>query len=155
MSGRGKLHWRALFGWIGALTGLVGGGPSTAAPASADTPAGDYRPATAVPASWQAFARRLQSSFQERLASEDDLADKFRDALAARPAATDALTVRAWILPTGQIERLEFDQLDPLVAARLRVVLSHGDVGVPPADMLQPVRLRLVLRPQTPPAQVQ
>jgi hypothetical protein len=155
MSGRGKLQWRALVGWIGAVTGLLGAGPSVAAPASDGAPASDYRPATAVPASWQTFARRLQSSFQERLAAEDDLADKFRDALAARPVAADALTLRAWILPTGQIERLEFDQLDALVAARLRVVLSQADVGAPPADMLQPVRLRLVLRPKTPPAQMQ
>lgn len=148
-----KLRWQAALGWIGAFTGLLGAGTGVAAPASTDAPRSDYRPAMSVPASWQAFARRLQSSFQERLASEDDLADKFREALAARPAATDALIVRAWILPTGQIERLEFDQLDPLVAARLRVVLSNADVGVPPADMLQPVRLRLVLRPNTPPAQ--
>jgi hypothetical protein len=150
---RGRLHWRAVFGWIGAFTGLLGGGPRNAAPGSTDAPAGDYRPATSVPASWQSFARGLQSSFQERLASEDDLADKFREALAALPTATEAVTLRAWILPSGQIDRLEFDQLDPLVAARLRVVLSQGDVGAPPADMLQPVRLRLLLRPSTPPLQ--
>jgi hypothetical protein len=151
----GPVRWRAVFGWIGTFMGLVGAGVSVAAPASGDTPRSDYRPATSVPASWQAFARRLQSSLQERLASEDDIAGRLREALAARPVATDALTVRAWVLPTGQIERLEFDQLDPLMTARLRVVLSHADVGVPPFDMLQPVRLRLVLRPKTPAAQEQ
>lgn len=155
MSGGSKVHWRALLGWLGAFTGLLGTDPVVAASPSPDASASDYRPATSVPASWQAFGRGLQSSFQERLDSEEDLADKFRDALAARPAAPDALTLRAWVLPTGQIDRLEFDQLDALVAARLRVVLSQADAGVPPADMLQPIRLRLVLHSKTAPEQRQ
>ena len=155
MSEGGRVHWRAVFGWIGAFTGVLGAGPSGAAPASAEVPQGNYRSAASAPASWQGFARQLQNRLQERLASEDDLAEQFRDALAKRPAASDALTVRAWVLPTGQIERLEFDQLDPLVAARLRVALSRTDVGMPPADMLQPVHVRLVLRPNPPPAQRQ
>jgi hypothetical protein len=155
MSEGGKVRWRAVFGWVGAFTGVLGAGPSAAAPASAEAPQSNYRSAASAPVSWQTFARQLQSRLQERLASEDDLGQQFREALAKRPAASDALTVRAWVLPTGQIERLEFDQLDPLVAARLRVVLGRADVGMPPADMLQPVHVRLVLRPNTPPMQGQ
>jgi hypothetical protein len=146
-----------MFGSIGAFTGLLGATPgataATAAAVSTEAPHSDFRSAAEAPASWQAFAMQLQRRFQERLASEDDFADRFQEAIAMRPMGADRLMVRAWVLPSGQIERIEFEQLDPLVAARLRVLLSHADVGTPPADMLQPVHVRLLLRPKEPPGQ--
>jgi hypothetical protein len=147
-NGSGPQRWRGLFGWIGAVTGLLGAGPGEAASAPTAAPLSDYRAAAAAPAAWQVFAKQLQSRFQERLAAEDDLAERLQEALAKRDTASNgAVTVRAWIRPTGQIERVEFDPLEALVAARLRVALGSAQVDPPPADMLQPVHVRLVLRP--------
>jgi hypothetical protein len=50
-------------------------------------------------------------------------------------------------LPDGKIERVESDGLDPVAAISLRALLAGEGVGVPPSDMLQPLHLRLTLRP--------
>jgi hypothetical protein len=146
---------RAVFGWMGALGGLLGAAPTPAAADPAPAPQGDYRPAEAAPPTWQAFARQLQSRFQEKLA-EDDVAQQVQEALArakAANASADVLAVRAWILPDGQIERVEFGQTAPLLAVRLHALLSRVNVGAPPPDMLQPVHVRLSLRPKDQPGQ--
>jgi hypothetical protein len=157
MNGNGTLRWSAIFGSLGAFTGLLGAAPAAAAGASMAVLRSDYQSAASAPAAWQAFAKQLQSRFQERLAAEDDLIRQFQEALAKRTKDADApgaaLTVRAWILPGGQIERVESDQLDGAVATRLRALLSRADVGPPPADMLQPLHMRLSLQPKDKPEQ--
>jgi hypothetical protein len=113
----------------------------------------DYRPAAAAPTAWQTFAKQLQNGFQEQLAA-DDVAQEVQRAMAARVSGGNApaeVLVRAWILPSGQIERVEFNQIAPLFAIRLRAILSRANVGAPPADMLQPVHVRLSLRPKEQP----
>jgi hypothetical protein len=159
MNGDGTVRWRALFGWAWAVTGLLGTAADAAAATSIVTSGSNYQSARSAPAAWQAFARQLQGRLQERLAAEDDLAQRFQQALAERAThvstPADALTVLAWILPNGQIDRVEFEQLDPVVAARLRVLLNTADVGAPPADMLQPVHVRLLLRQKDQPGQGQ
>lgn len=152
---RGR-QWRALFGWLGTMGGLLGAGA-----AASTTPAvaqrGDYRAAASVPAAWQAFAGQLQGRFQQRLAADDDAAQRFRAQLEQRAesggAAPVAVTLRAWILPDGRIERVEFEALDQGTALTLRTLLMHGDVGAPPPDMLQPLHLRLTLRSNDQPVQ--
>lgn len=148
--------WRkSLLRWTGAVATGLTGAASASAGAAADRVADSFLPAAAAPAAWQAFAQRLGSRFQDTLATAD-VARELSGALAARAkstpaaagnAAADVLPVQAWVLPDGQIERVEFGTIDPLVAARLRVLLSAVNVGAPPPDLLQPVHVRLLLRP--------
>jgi hypothetical protein len=141
------------------LTGAVATGLAGAAPEAAAAPATvpqSYLPAAAAPAAWQAFSQQLGIRFQEQLAA-DDMAQALQEALAARAktgnASANVLMVQAWILPSGQIERVEFERIDPLLTARLRVLLSRVNVGAPPPDMLQPVHVRLSLRPKDQPGE--
>jgi hypothetical protein len=117
----------------------------------------EFRSADSAPAAWQNFAMGLQSRFNQRLAADDKDVREFGDELAKRYAGTgvEPLTfvARTWISPGGKIQRLEFDGLeDQEVAAKLRALLTRGDVGAPPPDMLQPLRLRLALQPKAQPA---
>lgn len=151
MSGQGR--WKAALGWLGALGGLAGTAPSPAAAqatAQATTP-GEYRPATAAPAAWQAFSTMLRGRFEAQFAA-DDVVQMVEKALAqqGKPGgAADTVTVRAWILPSGEVSRVEFNDVDPALAVQLRALLSGVNAGgPPPADMLQPVHLRLALRPK-------
>ncbi|WP_426435369.1 hypothetical protein [Bradyrhizobium genosp. P] len=145
-------RWKPLVRWLGAVTGLLGAGLGNATPTAAQS--SDYQPAAAAPAAWQAFARQLQDRFQQRLAADGDTARQFRDEMAKRGGSAKAtpatLTIRTWILPSGKVERVEFDGLDQDIAVYLRAVLIRDDVGAPPPDMLQPLHLRLTLRPKEP-----
>jgi hypothetical protein len=148
-NGRGRSGWlRRLLCSAGALAALsdvnAAGTPPTAAEG------GGYRSAGAVPAAWQEFARQLQGQFQRRLASDDEAARRIQDHMAKRALGERALPpliVRAWISPIGAIERVESDGLDDVGAVTLRALLAGVDVGPTPSDMLQPVHLRLSLRP--------
>jgi hypothetical protein len=136
-SARPTVWWKRAFRSFGA--------PSVAT--AQDTA---YRSASAAPASWQEFAKQLQVRFAQRLVSDDEGAAKFRDYLTKRAEA--GITplkpgVRVWVLPNGKVERLEFDGLgDDDVAVNLRALLMRGNVGAPPADLLQPLHLRLSLQ---------
>lgn len=148
---------RRAFRSLGAVIGLfaVGLCAGTSAVPAQDT---DYRSATTAPATWQAFAQQLQSQFVQRLAADDKEAHSFQEFMAQRDAGPNAppltFVARTWVLPDGKIERLEFDGLDDKdVAVHLRTLLTRDNVGVPPPDMLQPLRLRLSLRPKEPPAE--
>ncbi len=62
--------------------------------------------------------------------------------------APAALTMQTWISPDGKIDRIVFEGLnDRDVEVRLRALLGRSDVGAPPPDMMQPLRMRLSLRP--------
>jgi hypothetical protein len=140
-----------LLRWLGAATGVVGAGLGTGA-ASVVAQQSDYQSAAAAPVAWQQFAKQLQDLFQQRLAADEEGARRIQDDMAKRAGAANAtpasVIARTWILPDGKVERMEFDGLDPDVAVDLRTLLARGDVGVPPSDMLQPVHLRLSLRPK-------
>jgi len=148
--------WKRIFRSLGTVAGLftAGLGAETSSAAAQNS---DYRSATAAPSAWQEFAKQLQSRFQQRLAADDATARKFQDYLAkhagGKGATPRTLVVRTWILPDGKMERVEFEGLDDAaVAVDLRAVLIGGDVGAPPPpDMLQPLRLRLSLRPNDEP----
>jgi hypothetical protein len=149
--------WTRFVCWLGAATGLFSAGLGVATP-SAVAQRTDYRSAAAAPAAWQAFAKELQSWFQQRLAADDDAARQFQSQLEQRgkvDATPVALTMRAWILPDGKVARVEFDGLDPEIAVSLRALLSGGDVGAPPPEMLQPLHLRLSLQAKDQPRQGQ
>ena len=151
--------WKKIFWSLGAVTGFLtaGLGAGASSVAAQDT---DYRSASTAPASWQEFAKQLQDRFQQRLASDDEQGRKFQDYMAKRGKASSTtsltLVVRTWVMPDGKVERLEFDGLnDDVVAVDLRALLARGDVGAPPLDMLQPLHLRLSLRPEDQPGQGQ
>jgi len=156
MSGSGKSGRRSRFGWLAALAGLLGASANAVAAGavvSEAAPKGDKQ--SAVPAGWQAFATRLQREFQVRLAEENDAIRLFHDEMVKRAGhadvSTETLAISTWILPSGKIERIEFGQLDPAVAMRLRQILLSVDAGPPPPDMLQPLRMRFSLRPKDQP----
>ncbi|MEW6639084.1 MAG: hypothetical protein AB1586_01170 [Pseudomonadota bacterium] len=135
--------------WLGAATGVITVGlGSSAVPAVAQR--ADFQSAAAAPAAWQAFAKQLQSQFQQQLAGEDVAARQVRDSMAGHGADASpvSVVVRAWILPSGTVEKIDFDNLEPDVARPLRTLLIRDNVGSPPADMLQPLHLRLSLRPR-------
>lgn len=108
----------------------------------------NYRSATTAPASWQSLATELKDRFEERLGADNDGARRMRDAVTKfEQQSTLMLVVRAWIAPTGKVERLEFDGLDDAdIAVELRALLASVAVSPPPSDMLQPLHLRLSLR---------
>ncbi len=150
---RAAAWWRRLIWSLGAALGLI--------PAAAGTGSGsaiaqsiDYRSAAAAPAAWREFATQLQGRFQQRLAADDAGARKFQNFMAMRTgnAAPRAFVVRTWVLPSGKVERIEFDGLDDDdVAVNLRALLVTVDGGKPPSDMLQPLHLRLSLQPKDQP----
>jgi hypothetical protein len=107
----------------------------------------EYRASAAAPAEWGAYAQRLRSLFRDEL-SDDDIMRSLataRDRAAAekRPMT---FTVRAWITGDGKIARLEFSGLDETATSAVRARLMRTDVrAAPPADMLQPIHLKLSL----------
>ncbi len=146
--------WQRLVWSLGAATGLLSGAAAAgSSPAAAQ--GGEYRAAAAAPAAWQDFARLLQSRFQQRLAADDKDARSFQDYLAKLDGdkANLAVVVRSWIAPDGKVARVEFNGLDDDAAVSLRALLVETEVSAPPAGMLQPLHLRLSLRPKEQPEQ--
>lgn len=146
--------WRRVFRSLGAVTGLFAAAATTSVASAQEA---GYRSAPAIPASWQTFAKQLQGRFEQRLAADDKDARSLQDYMAKRDAGPNApplaFVVRTWVLPDGKVERLEFDGLDDReIAVYLRTLLIRGNVGLPPPDMLQPLRLRLSIRPKPQPA---
>ena len=132
------------------FAGLLGGTLGSV-PAPVVAQGSDYRAAGTVPAAWKEFATQLQRRFEQRLAADDDAVRRFQDEMAKRGeggASAMSLIVRTWILPNGKIGRIEVDGPDRDIAVDLSALLTGGDVGMPPADMRQPLHLRLSLHPK-------
>jgi hypothetical protein len=101
-----------------------------------------------VPASWQAFAARVQARFHERLSEGDDAAQKVRTAFQedARAGGGTFVLARVWVEPAGIVTRVDFHTPNNDLQTALREALLHNDIGVtPPTGMLQPLRLKLFL----------
>lgn len=137
---------RRLIRMLASVTGLVpmiiGPGPGASAQQL------DYRPAAEAPAAWRAFAAELQTRLQERLANDDEATRRFHAFMEQNnKSAITSVTVRTWVAQNGRIERIEFDSIDDAtVTVNLRALLADTSVSAPPADMLQPLRLRLGLQ---------
>jgi len=116
---------------------------------------------TEVPQTWIAYAQIVGEQFQRSLEAYDDTANELHafleDRMQHAPADTipSTVTVRAWIGNDGAVTRVAFDSLGDAQADNdLRALLMAHAIGVsPPADMRQPLRVRLVLeaKPDTPP----
>ena len=148
---RGRMSWwRKIFRPVAAMAGLIVASADTkAAPVTEER--GEYRSATTVPETWQAFARQLQQRFEQQLAGDGDGARRIQDYLMRRNGGADApalkLVLRAWVLADGKVSRIEVDGIDDAgMRVELRALLMAGGVGAPPPAMLQPLHLRLSLR---------
>src|SRR5262249_12074031 len=107
----------------------------------------EYRASTEAPAEWRAYAQRLQGLFKDEL-SDDDMIRSLAAAgdKAAKEHVPATFRVRAWVAADGKVGRLEFSGLDAATTSAVRARLMRTDVGAsPPADMLQPLHLKLSL----------
>jgi hypothetical protein len=153
--GRRRLGWwAALLALVGATSDVPRFGLSTVA-AQPEV----HRLAAQAPPSWQEFAQQLQSKLVQRLATRAEAVGRLANQMAGG-ADTDGaeprtVTARVWVSRDGKIERLEFDGLDDATAKELRTLVSRDEVGQPPPDMLQPIHLRLSLRPKSDQQQMQ
>jgi len=138
------------FGFLLACVAAVTGVGDAAGPASAGTLG--YRSGVAVPAAWKRYAELVQFRFVEWMSGDAEAAYRFhlfmenRVIDSAEPPA--ALTVKTWIGDDGIVRRIDFPSLgDAQAEEDLREVLVGQDIGeAPPADMLQPLYLRLSLQ---------
>jgi hypothetical protein len=142
-----RATWKRIFRSVAAATGLLAVGiGAEASPITAAN--GDYRPATAAPEAWRAFARQLQGRVEQRLAGDDGRARHLQDYLTRHSQGDDAppltFVLRTWVLADGKVNRVEFDGIDDAdVIGDLRALLIDDNVGAPPPEMLQPLHLRL------------
>ena len=104
-----------------------------------------------APAHWVAYARQAGTTLQARL-SEDagELVTRLHAHLAQRAdhPVPGPVMVQVWISGQGREERSAFDSLGSTQAdADLRALLASRPLPPPPADMRQPLVLRLRLQP--------
>jgi hypothetical protein len=155
-SGNSRTTWRHRTArWLGVAAGAlavtVGGKPSLteAAPdeGKASATSATTSSAMQIPVAWQDFAKSLQRQFQERLASNNDAALRFHDAmarLAGEMKPAPSVLLRVWIMADGRLDRIEIDGRASDQASR-DLVAAVGGVDRPPSDMPQPLRMRLSL----------
>jgi hypothetical protein len=110
----------------------------------------DYRSSKAVPAAWTQFAQLVQDQFKALLEANDGTADRFRLFLKNRAVngdgSSNALLVHVWVGADGKIERVQFPTLsDRQADTDLHMLLERGNIGAPPADMPQPLHVKLAL----------
>jgi hypothetical protein len=111
----------------------------------------DRPTAQAVPAAWSRFAQHAMDQFKMGLDANDGTAGRFRLFLKNRGAGGDpeayTLPIAVWIGADGKVARLDFPPLrDPQAEADLHRILEGREIGPPPSDMPQPLRLKLALK---------
>jgi hypothetical protein len=111
----------------------------------------EYREASKAPPHWAQFAKLVRYRFEDWMGADDEVCNRFRAYLREHRGKEDGppelLEVRAWLNPDGTVEKVTFPPLNNAQAdADLRKILARGNVGeAPPPEMLQPLRLRLLL----------
>jgi hypothetical protein len=108
---------------------------------------------TDVPQAWINYAQLVGAQFQRSLEGYDDTANELHAYLEdrmqhpQRDTVPSMVDVRAWIGADGSVTRVAFDSLgDAQADDELRAVLMAHSIGLlPPADMRQPLRVRLEL----------
>jgi hypothetical protein len=129
--------------YAGAALGL---GAMGIAPAPAQNTA--YLPSQAAPDSWRRYALLAQRQLRDRLAVDDDMTRDVRKRLQrSEPHSTPlAIVVSLWVASDGRIDRVEADGVDEEVRRALGLILAGERLlAAPPADMLQPMRVKLSL----------
>src|ERR1700692_4603329 len=101
--GRRESHaswWWRMFRSAAASAGLLAAGIGAEA-SPVDLANGNYRPATAAPETWEAFAKHMQEKCEQRLAGDDKKARRFQDYLTRRREKSDApplsAVLRTWV----------------------------------------------------------
>jgi hypothetical protein len=131
---------------IAGRLGLAAPARKASAPVSALVQIAGYRSSGGAPAAWRQFALAVQSGLERRLSVEDEIHRLFRPHGTAGDTLVRAVKARVWIAETGEVARLEFDDVHEKLAIALREVLAGYRVNaVPPSDMLQPLHLKLSL----------
>jgi hypothetical protein len=128
--------------YVGVALGL---GTAGIAPAPAQN--AGYLPSHSAPDSWRRYALLAQRQLRDRLAVDDDMTRDLRKHLqrSGSPSAPLAI-VAIWVGPDGRIDRVEADGVDGETRRALDLILSDEKlVAAPPADMLQPMRVKLSL----------
>jgi hypothetical protein len=111
----------------------------------------DYREAGTAPPHWIQFAKLVKYRFEDWIAADDAVANRFRAYVREHAGKDDGppptLAVRAWLNPDGTVERVSFPPLgDAQANDDLQTILKRGNVGeAPPPEMLQPLNLRFSL----------
>ncbi|WP_349544567.1 YbaB/EbfC family DNA-binding protein [Paraburkholderia acidicola] len=113
-----------------------------------------------VPQPWIDYAHQVGRQFQASLETDNDAANQLHQFLEDRilnakgDTPPPAIVVRAWIGANGAVTRVEFDTLgDAKADATLRQMLTaHPIAEPPPADMRQPLRVRLQMTATAAPA---
>jgi hypothetical protein len=124
---------------------------SSLLPGAAWSQLSDYREAGAAPPHWIQFAKLVKYRFEDWMAADDAVANRFRAYVRERAGKDDGppptLAVRAWLNPDGTVERVSFPPLgDAQANDDLQTILKRGNVGeAPPPEMLQPLNLRFSL----------
>jgi hypothetical protein len=143
--------------WQRLLSGIAGCVAATAVVAtfslalSAPARSQEYREAGSAPPHWTQFAKLVRYRFEDWMGLDDEVCNRFRAYLREHRGKEDGppqmLEVRAWLNPDGTVEKVTFPPLNNAQAdADLRKILTRGNVGeAPPPEMLQPLRLRLLL----------
>jgi hypothetical protein len=109
-----------------------------------------YPPARTVPTSWAQFAQLVQDQFKALLEANNSTAERFRLFLKNQANSGDfpstALLVHVWVGADGKVKRVDFPALlDRQADADLHAILERGNIGRPPADMPQPLLVKLAL----------
>ncbi len=111
----------------------------------------EYREASKAPPHWTQFAKLVRYRFEDWMGADDEVCNRFRAYLREHRGKEDGppqmLEVSTWLNPDGTVEKVTFPPLNNAQAdADLRKILTRGNVGeAPPPEMLQPLRLRLLL----------
>ncbi|TDX61392.1 hypothetical protein EDE12_11545 [Methylosinus sp. sav-2] len=117
-----------------------------AAPAQAAA----YHSADGAPAAWRDYALLVGRRVQDWLGQDSEQTRRLRMSLEARSqqnASSSTIVARLWILANGTVERVDLEGFDPADAEALRALLTRQEVGAPPpADMSQPLHLKLSLQ---------
>ncbi len=111
-----------------------------------------FRPSAGVPKAWIEFAGDLRGKAETLLRSDDPLARRLQAALDEVRNDGDKqllqVAVRVWIARDGRVERVYFGSISETIDPDLKSLLLRVATAAPPADMLQPVHLKLSLKPR-------
>lgn len=136
-------HWAAT---------LIGAGLATSGPVAAQS----ISP-TQAPAEWVAYAQSATTSVTIWLQADNETAQRLRAYLdATRPApdrSTTPLVLKIWVDDEGRVSRIDhppFAHADANSDLRSLIVGQHLP-GLPPQDMLLPLRIAVQLNPQSSP----
>ncbi|WP_375776504.1 hypothetical protein ACE103_33490 [Bradyrhizobium sp. ma5] len=116
----------------------------------------NFRNPERAPPSWAQFAKLVKYRFEEWIAADETVANRFRNWVIEHSGKENGpppmLVVRAWLSPDGTLEHVAFPALNDAGATEdLRTILKRGNVGeAPPPEMLQPLNLRFSLNLRKP-----